>query len=107
MHSVKNFPKDNFFFYLTIIILSNNFEGNMSEPVIAQKSPYQVKLTAGTYYWCACGESKRQPFCDGSHKAKGAFTPVRFDLNEDKVVWLCACKSTSNSPFCDGTHKKL
>lgn len=79
----------------------------MPEPMCAQKSPYQVKLNAGRYYWCACGESKAQPFCDGSHKAKREFTPLAFDLPEPKVVWLCACKRTSNKPYCDGTHKKL
>lgn len=79
----------------------------MDEPIIAQKSPYQIKLTPGTYNWCACGGSKRQPFCDGTHKTLGNFSPVKFDLTEEKVVWFCGCKRTSNPPFCDGTHKKI
>ncbi len=76
------------------------------EPVIAQKSPYSQDLKAGDYWWCACGQSKKQPFCDGSHKG-GAFTPVKFTLTEDKQVWLCGCKHTATKPFCDGSHKKL
>ena len=76
------------------------------EPVIAQKSPYSQDLKAGDYWWCACGQSKKQPFCDGSHKG-GEFTPVKFTLAEDKQVWLCGCKHTATKPFCDGSHKKL
>ena len=76
------------------------------EPVIAQKFPYSQDLKAGDYWWCACGQSKKQPFCDGSHKG-GAFTPVKFTLTEDKQVWLCGCKHTATKPFCDGSHKKL
>ena len=76
------------------------------EPVVAQKAPYSQDLKAGDYWWCACGQSKKQPFCDGSHKG-GAFTPKKFTLTEDKQVWLCGCKHASTAPFCDGTHKKL
>lgn len=79
----------------------------MAEPTVSQKSPYQIKLKAGKYFWCACGESKAQPFCDGSHKVKGEFRPVAFELPEEKTFWLCACKKTSNKPYCDGTHKNL
>lgn len=81
----------------------------MSEvkPQIAQKSPYHIKLKPGRYYWCACGESKAQPFCDGTHKAKKIFRPFVFDLTEEKEIWLCACKHTKNQPFCDGTHKTM
>lgn len=81
----------------------------MSEvkPQIAQKSPYQVKLRVGRYAWCACGESKSQPLCDGNHKAKKIFRPLVFDLTDDKEIWFCACKQTKNPPFCDGTHKSL
>lgn len=78
----------------------------MSEPVIAQKSPYVLDLAAGEYRWCQCGRSRNQPFCDGSHKGTG-FTPVRFELKEGKRVALCGCKRTKDRPFCDGTHKTL
>jgi CDGSH-type Zn-finger protein len=70
-------------------------------------SPIEVKLEAGKdYYWCACGLSKAQPFCDGSHK-NTAFTPKKFSADENKTAWLCTCKQTGNVPFCDGTHRKL
>ena len=76
-------------------------------PVIAQKNPFAVELTEGkTYFWCACGRSSRQPFCDGSHTAT-KFTSVRFVAEETGVAWLCGCKHTANPPFCDGTHGTL
>jgi len=79
----------------------------MEQPVIAQKSPYQVDVEAGkTYFWCACGRSKNQPFCDGSHKGTG-LTPVQFKAEESKTVWFCGCKQTKGQPMCDGTHKSL
>lgn len=78
----------------------------MSEPVIAQKSPYTVELEPGTYWWCACGRSKNQPFCDGSHKVTD-ITPVEFKVDKKDKYWLCGCKHTHNKPFCDGTHKEL
>jgi CDGSH-type Zn-finger protein len=78
----------------------------MSEPVIAQKFPYALELEPGKYWWCACGRSANQPFCDGSHKDTG-FSPVAFELAEAKKVWLCGCKHTHDQPFCDGTHKTL
>jgi CDGSH iron-sulfur domain-containing protein 3 len=78
----------------------------MAEPMIPQRSPYAVELAPGDYWWCACGQSKRQPFCDGSHKGT-EFTPVKFSVAEAQKVWLCGCKSTATRPFCDGSHKKL
>ncbi len=80
----------------------------MSEaPIIAQKAPFPVEVEAGkTYFWCACGRSARQPFCDGSHKVTG-LTPVKFTAEESKRVFLCGCKSSARQPFCDGTHKAL
>jgi len=79
----------------------------MSAALIAQKSPYAVTVEAGkTYYWCACGRSKNQPFCDGSHKVT-SFTPKAFDAEKSEKVWLCGCKQSKNAPFCDGTHKTL
>ncbi|MBI2801453.1 MAG: CDGSH iron-sulfur domain-containing protein [Gammaproteobacteria bacterium] len=78
----------------------------MSEPVCAQKSPIQLTLEPGQYWWCACGRSQKQPFCDGSHKGTD-FTPNQFKLDEKKTMWLCACKRTKTAPNCDGTHKSL
>lgn len=81
----------------------------MSEQaLIAQKAPFAVEVTAGTkYFWCACGRSKNQPFCDGSHKQVAGFAPVAFTAEETGTVYLCGCKQTGNRPFCDGTHKTL
>lgn len=78
----------------------------MAKPNIPQKSPYGVDLEAKTYFWCACGNSANQPFCDGSHKGT-EFTPVKFEITEPKKYWLCGCKNTYNKPFCDGSHKKI
>ena len=79
----------------------------MPEPKITAKQPVAVKVEAGkTYAWCACGESKGQPFCDGSHKGTG-LAPLVFTAAESKEVWLCQCKHTKNPPYCDGTHKSV
>ena len=79
----------------------------MSEPVIAQKAPYPIEVEAGkTYFWCACGQSSNQPFCDGSHKDTG-FEPLPYKAEESKKVFFCGCKKTAGTPMCDGTHAKL
>lgn len=79
----------------------------MTDAVIAQKSPYAVEVEAGKkYFWCACGRSQSQPFCDGSHKGTG-FTPVKYEALESGRVYLCGCKHTAAAPLCDGTHKRL
>jgi CDGSH-type Zn-finger protein len=79
----------------------------MAAPVIAQKSPFSADVVAGrTYLWCACGHSKRQPFCDQSHKGT-EFTPVEFKATETETVWFCGCKNTKSPPLCDGTHNTL
>jgi CDGSH-type Zn-finger protein len=76
-------------------------------PVIAQKSPYAVAVEAGkSYWWCACGKSANQPFCDGSHKGS-AFAPVEYKAKETGTVYFCGCKHSSIGALCDGTHKKL
>ncbi len=78
----------------------------MNEPVIAAKQPSVMELEPGTYYWCSCGLSSNQPFCNGAHKGTG-FTPMKVEITEKQRVALCDCKRTSNVPFCDGTHVKL
>lgn len=78
----------------------------MADPVCAQKSPYQIELEPGNYWWCACGQSKKQPFCDGSHKGS-EFTPLQMEVAEKTTAWLCGCKRTANAPNCDGRHKSL
>lgn len=76
-------------------------------PNIAQKTPFAVDVEAGkTYFWCSCGQSKNQPFCDGSHKGS-SFNPVKFTAETSKTAWLCGCKQTASAPFCDGSHKAL
>jgi len=79
----------------------------MAEPIPAQKSPYPVAVEAGRkYWWCVCGRSAKQPFCDGSHKAFG-LTPLEYAATATTQVWFCGCKSTKSKPLCDGTHKTL
>ena len=78
----------------------------MANPEIAQKSPYVLELEPGTYWWCACGRSKTQPFCDGSHKGS-EFAPVKTEIAARQKVALCGCKRTRTPPFCDGSHNKL
>jgi CDGSH-type Zn-finger protein len=78
----------------------------MAGPVIPQKAPYAVEVAPGDYWWCACGLSRRQPFCDGSHKGTG-IEPVKFAVTEAQRVWLCGCKHSQGKPFCDGSHSKL
>lgn len=79
----------------------------MNEPTIAQKAPYPVNVEAGkTYYWCACGKSSKQPFCDGSHKGS-EFSPKPYTAEKDGTVYFCGCKHSGNGACCDGTHSKL
>lgn len=76
-------------------------------PTIAQKAPYPVEVEAGrSYWWCTCGNSKKQPFCDGSHKG-GPFSPLQYTAAQDGRVWFCGCKATGKAPLCDGKHKAL
>ena len=76
-------------------------------PEIGGRQPIVLDAKAGeTYWWCACGRSKNQPFCDGSHETT-AFTPIEWTPERDRRVLLCACKRTGNAPLCDGSHAKL
>ncbi len=79
----------------------------MTERHIAQKAPYPVDVEAGkTYFWCACGQSKKQPFCDGSHKETG-ITPVAWIAEKTGQSYFCGCKHSKTEPLCDGSHTKL
>ena len=79
----------------------------MADPVIASRTPLPVDVEAGkTYYWCTCGQSTKQPFCDGSHKGS-TFSPLAFTAAETKTAYLCGCKQSKNAPYCDGAHKAL
>lgn len=79
----------------------------MSDPVVPQKTPYAVEVEAGKdYFWCSCGKSASQPFCDGSHKGTG-FVPLKFTPQTSGTVHLCGCKHSNRPPYCDGTHSKL
>jgi CDGSH-type Zn-finger protein len=79
----------------------------MNEPVIAQKAPIEAEVEEGkTYFWCACGRSANQPFCDGSHKETG-FTPIQYEAAKSEKVFFCCCKNSANAPLCDGTHATL
>ncbi|XP_038834897.1 CDGSH iron-sulfur domain-containing protein 3, mitochondrial-like [Salvelinus namaycush] len=80
-----------------------------NKPVVAAKMPFRVKVTGGKrYVWCACGHSKKQPFCDGAHKTKApSISPRHFTPEKDSTLMLCACKQTKNAPYCDGTHFKV
>lgn len=79
----------------------------MEKAKVAQTSPIAVEVEEGkSYFWCSCGLSNNQPFCDGSHKETG-FTPVKYDATESATKYFCACKQTANQPLCDGSHNKL
>ena len=78
----------------------------MSDPVIAARVPAVMELEEGTYWWCKCGKSQNQPWCDGSH-AGSEFEPVEITITEKRRYALCQCKFSKKSAFCDGTHKNV
>lgn len=78
----------------------------MGNTKIFSKSPMVMEIKAGKYFWCSCGKSESQPFCNGSHKGS-EFTPMEIEITEDKKVAWCLCKQSGKKPFCDGTHKNI
>ena len=79
----------------------------MDSPIPAQKEPYNVTVEAGKrYFWCACGQSKQQPFCDGTHAGSG-FGPVAYMPARSGQIGLCGCKLSTKAPHCDGAHTRL
>lgn len=78
----------------------------MTEPVRSADTPFAVAVEEGkAYFWCACGKSAKQPFCDGSHAGSG-ISPVKYSASAAKTVYFCGCKATGNAPLCDGSHKR-
>ncbi|WP_137887416.1 CDGSH iron-sulfur domain-containing protein [Pseudomonas sp. 2FE] len=79
----------------------------MTEVVIAQRGPYEVEVVAGLdYFWCRCGRSAKQPFCDGTHKGSGIH-PLKYHAAQSETLYFCGCKHTQSPPCCDGTHQTL
>ncbi|MGQ9495071.1 MAG: CDGSH iron-sulfur domain-containing protein [Thermoanaerobaculaceae bacterium] len=78
----------------------------MSKPKIAGLKPIKLDMEPGEYFWCACGRSAKQPFCDGSHKGS-EFSPVKVTIEEKTLVAWCACKHSQKGAFCDGTHRQV
>lgn len=80
----------------------------MADPATPQKKPYVQEMQPGEYWWCACGHSKTQPFCDGSHAASGTgLQPMKVVIDKPRKVAWCGCKRAGTKPYCDGTHSRL
>ena len=79
----------------------------MSTPEIPSKEPYSIQVEEGKkYFWCACGKSAKQPFCDGGHSGTG-IAPTMYTADKSRTVFFCGCKQTGKAPLCDGSHAKL
>ena len=79
----------------------------MEKHAIQLKGQHKIKVERGkTYFWCACGLSQKQPFCDGSHRKEGKFKSFKYLAIGSKEVFFCGCKMTNNQPLCDGSHSK-
>jgi len=78
----------------------------MSKGVCTQKSPYAVELQPGDHYYCTCGKSTNQPFCNGAHKGS-EFVPTKVTVTATETKYLCGCRNSKNGPFCDGSHQSL
>ncbi len=78
----------------------------MDQPLRASDTPFAIDVEAGKrYFWCSCGRSQEQPFCDGSHKGSG-FSPVPYRAETSQTLYFCGCKATGSPPLCDGSHKQ-
>ena len=71
---------------------------------MSDEHPIMLDLEPGTYYWCSCGKTQNQPFCDGSHEGT-SFLPMEFNITEKKQYALCNCQRTQDAPYCDGSHE--
>ena len=79
----------------------------MEIPATPQKNPYKIIVQKDKiYFWCACGLSQKQPFCDGTHKKDGIYKSIKYLAEESKEIYFCGCKMTKHPPFCDGSHSK-
>ncbi len=78
----------------------------MDQPVIVQKHSLKMEMEPGTYFWCSCGRSKNQPFCDGSHRGT-SFRPVKVTIDKPQRVKWCMCRHSKEGPFCDNSHRQL
>jgi len=91
---------------LQVLSIVNIRSTAMTNPVRASNTHFAIKVEQGKdYWWCACGQSKKQPFCDGTHKGS-TFSPVKYSPDVSKEVHFCGCKGTASQPLCDGSHKE-